>query len=293
MKKYLSLVTFSHTIFAMPFAFIGFFLAVTTTNNTFDWRKLVLMVLCMVFARNSAMAFNRYLDRDIDAKNPRTKVRDIPAGRISPVAALTFTLINCTIFIITTWFINRLCFYLSPVALAVVLGYSATKRFTALCHLVLGLGLSLAPIGAYLVVTGTFALLPVFFSLSVLCWVSGFDIIYALQDEDFDRNENLHSIPAWLGKVNALRLSTFLHCLSALFILMPVFYTTVGLLYYIGIVFFCIMLTYQHLLVKPNDLSRVNFAFMTTNGIASVVFASLFLLDRTLIMHAPILGIRL
>jgi 4-hydroxybenzoate polyprenyltransferase len=280
MKKYLSLVTFTHTIFAMPFAFIGFFLAVTTTSYRFDWLKLGLMVLCMVFARNSAMAFNRYLDRNIDAKNPRTKVRDIPAGRISPTAALTFTLINCTLFIVTTWFINRLCFYLSPVALMVVLGYSATKRFTALCHLVLGLGLSLAPIGAYLVVTGHFALLPIFFSLSVLCWVSGFDIIYALQDEDFDRNEHLHSIPAWLGKVNALRLSTLLHIFSATFIVMPALFTTVGWPYYIGIAFFCTMLIYQHRLVKPNDLSRVNFAFMTTNGIASVVFAAFFLLDR-------------
>jgi len=280
MKKYLSLVTFTHTIFAMPFAFIGFFLAVTTTQYTFEWQKLVMMVLCMVFARNSAMAFNRYLDRDIDAKNPRTKQRDIPAGRISAANALTFTIVNCLLFIGVTWFINPLCFYLSPVALLVVLGYSATKRFTALCHLVLGLGLSLAPIGAYLVVTGQFALTPLFFSLAVLCWVSGFDIIYAMQDEDFDRSEHLHSIPAYLGKVNALRLSTFLHILSAIFIVMPVFFIHPGFLYYIGIVFFCIMLTYQHLLVKPNDLSRVNFAFMTTNGIASVVFAVLFLLDR-------------
>ncbi|MDB5032007.1 UbiA-like polyprenyltransferase [Mucilaginibacter sp.] len=293
MKKYLSLVTFSHTIFAMPFAFIGFFLAVTTTQHTFEWQKLLMMILCMVFARNSAMAFNRYLDRDIDAKNPRTKVRDIPAGRISAASALTFTLVNCLLFVCTTWFINPLCFYLSPVALVVVLGYSATKRFTALCHLVLGLGLSLAPIGAYLVVTGEFALLPIFFSLAVLCWVSGFDIIYALQDEDFDRSENLHSIPAYLGKVNALRLSTFLHVLSAIFIVLPVFYTTVGLLYYVGIIFFCIMLTYQHRLVKPNDLSRVNFAFMTTNGLASVVFAVLFLLDRTLLMHGMLFGMHL
>src|ERR1700754_1952374 len=293
MKKYLSLVTFTHTIFAMPFAFIGFFLAVSTTNYKFNWVELLMMVLCMVFARNSAMAFNRYLDRDIDAKNPRTKVRDIPAGRISPTSALTFTIINCSLFIITAFFINRLCFYLSPVALLVVLGYSATKRFTALCHLVLGLGLSLAPIGAYLVITGQFALTPLFFSFAVLCWVSGFDIIYALQDEDFDRSQKLHSIPAWLGKVNALRLSTFLHVLSAIFIVMPAFYTTVGVLYYIGIVFFCIMLTYQHRLVKPNDLSRVNFAFMTTNGIASVVFASLFLLDRTLLLHGLIPGIHL
>jgi 4-hydroxybenzoate polyprenyltransferase len=280
MKKYLSLVTFSHTIFAMPFAFIGFFLAITTTNHSFEWQKLLFMVMCMVFARNSAMAFNRYLDRDIDAKNPRTKVRDIPAGRLTAKAALTFTIINCVLFVITTWFINPLCFYLSPIALFVVLGYSATKRFTALCHLVLGLGLSLAPIGAYLVVTGAFALLPVFFSFSVLCWVSGFDIIYALQDEDFDRSENLHSIPAYLGKVNALRLSTFLHVISAIFIVLPVFFTHVGWPYYLGIVFFCCMLTYQHLLVKPNDLSRVNFAFMTTNGIASVVFAIFFFIDR-------------
>ena len=238
MKKYLSLVTFSHTIFAMPFAFIGFFLAVSTTSYHFKWLQLLLMVLCMVFARNSAMAFNRYLDRDVDAKNPRTKQRDIPAGRISPASALTFTIANCLLFIITAWFINRLCFYLSPVALLVVLGYSATKRFTALCHLVLGLGLSLAPIGAYLAVTGQFALTPLFFSFAVLCWVSGFDIIYALQDEDFDRNQQLHSIPAYLGKVNALRLSTFLHVLSAAFVIMPVFVTHVGIPYYIGIAFF-------------------------------------------------------
>lgn len=280
MKKYLSLVTFAHTIFAMPFAFIGFFLAVTTTDYKFDWIKLVLMVLCMVFARNSAMAFNRYLDRDIDAKNPRTKQRDIPSGRISAAAALTFTIVNCLLFITATLFINRLCFYLSPVALFVVLGYSATKRFTALCHMVLGLGLALAPIGAYLVVTGHFALTPLFFSFSVLCWVSGFDIIYALQDVDFDQHEHLHSIPAYLGKTRALWLSSFLHVLSAAFVVMPVFFTHVGIPYYIGIAFFCSMLIYQHLLVKPNDLSRVNFAFMTTNGIASVVFAALFLIDR-------------
>ncbi|RCH56539.1 4-hydroxybenzoate octaprenyltransferase [Mucilaginibacter hurinus] len=283
MKKYFSLVTFSHTIFAMPFAFIGFFLAITTTDYAFEWDKLIMMVLCMVFARNAAMAFNRYLDRDIDALNPRTQQRDIPAGRITARNALLFTAANCMLFIATTWFINPLCFYLSPVALLVVLGYSATKRFTALCHLVLGLGLSLAPIGAYLVVTGEFALTPIFFSLSVLCWVSGFDIIYALQDEEFDRSQQLHSIPAYLGKVRALQLSTFLHVLSAAFIVMPVFVTTVGLLYYTGIIFFCGMLIYQHWLVKPSDLSRVNFAFMTTNGIASVVFAAFFLLDRMML----------
>jgi len=279
MKKYFSLVTFSHTIFAMPFAFIGFFLAINTTNASFSWLKLVLMVFCMVLARNAAMAFNRYLDRDIDAKNPRTKARDIPSGKISASNALIFTIINCLLFIIATYFINNLCFYLSPVALLVVLGYSITKRFTALCHLVLGLGLSLAPIGAYLVVTGEFALLPILFSLAVLCWVSGFDIIYALQDEEFDRDENLHSIPSYLGKKNALLVSNFLHVLAAAFVIAPVFFTVLSWPYYIGLIVFIGMLIYQHQLVKPNDLSKVNFAFMTTNGIASVAFAVCFLFD--------------
>ena len=279
MKKYLSLVTFSHTIFAMPFAFIGFFLAISTTSNTYSWFKLALMVLCMVFARNAAMAFNRYLDRKIDAKNPRTIVRDIPSGRISAKNALLFTCANCLMFVVATWFINPLCFYLSPVALSIILGYSFTKRFTALCHLVLGLGLSLAPIGAYLVVTGKFALLPLLFSFAVLCWVSGFDIIYALQDEEFDRAENLHSIPSYLGREKALTLSNILHVLAALFVIAPLFFTPLTWPYYIGLGIFIGMLYYQHRLVKPNDLTRVNFAFMTTNGIASVAFAVCFLFD--------------
>ncbi|MBC8054446.1 MAG: UbiA family prenyltransferase [Sphingobacteriaceae bacterium] len=281
MKKYLSLVLFAHTIFAMPFAFIGFFLALTTTNNTFSWTKLLFMVLCMVFARNSAMAFNRYLDRDFDAKNPRTKVRDIPAGRIPAKNALIFTITNCALFIFTTYFINTICFYLSPVALAVVLGYSFTKRFTPLCHLILGLGLGLAPIGAYLVVTGEFALLPIFFSLAVLCWVSGFDIIYALQDDEFDRNANLYSIPSALGRKNALLISSLLHVLCVIFVALPLFFGNSGLgwLYITGIIFFIGLLIYQHRLVKPDDLSKVTLAFGTTNGIASVVFATFFLLD--------------
>ena len=158
MNKYFSLVLFAHTVFAMPFAIIGFFLAITTTTYEFDWFKLFLMLLCMVFARNAAMAFNRYLDRNIDAQNPRTAIRDIPSGRISSKQALLFTIVNSILFILTTFLINKLCFYLSPVALTVVLGYSYTKRFTPLCHLILGLGLALAPIGAYLVVTGEFAM---------------------------------------------------------------------------------------------------------------------------------------
>ncbi|WP_207427149.1 4-hydroxybenzoate octaprenyltransferase [Pedobacter sp. SYSU D00535] len=279
MKKYLSLVLFAHTIFAMPFAFIGFFLALSTTDYTFSWVKLGLMILCMVFARNAAMAFNRYLDRNFDAKNPRTAVRDIPAGRIPAKNALIFTLINCVLFVFATYFINTLCFFLSPVALAVVLGYSFTKRFTPLCHLILGVGLGLAPLGAYLSVTGEFAALPIFFSLAVICWVGGFDIIYALQDDEFDKSANLYSIPSVLGRKKALLVSTLLHVLCVVFVIIPLFITQLGGFYIAGVVFFIGLLIYQHRLVKPDDLSRVNLAFGTTNGIASVVFAICFLLD--------------
>jgi len=279
MKKYFSLVLFAHSVFALPFAMIGFFLGVTTTSEPFSWHKLALVLLCMVFARNAAMAFNRYLDRNIDAKNPRTVMRDIPAGKVSASEALTFVIVNCVLFVLATFFINTLCLYLSPVALFVVLFYSYTKRFTALCHLVLGLGLALAPIGAYIAVTGAFNIVPLFYSFAVLFWVSGFDIIYALQDEDFDREQKLHSIPAALGIKNALRLSVVLHILSALCVIMPLFFATFSWVYYIGIVFFCAMLIYQHLLVKPNDISKVDRAFATTNGYASVVFAICFLVD--------------
>ncbi len=165
----------------------------------------------MITARSAAMAFNRYLDRNFDAKNPRTAIREIPKGIISPNSALRFVILNCLLFITATFFINRICFYLSPVALFVILFYSYTKRFTSLCHVVLGIGLSLAPIGAYLAVTGKFDLLPLLFSFAVIFWVSGFDIIYALQDIDFDQSQNLYSIPAALGKIKALRVSELLH----------------------------------------------------------------------------------
>ncbi|MFC7526613.1 UbiA-like polyprenyltransferase [Parapedobacter sp. GCM10030251] len=279
MKKYLSLVLFAHSIFAIPFAIIGFFLAVNTTAYGFDWLKLALMLGCMVFARNAAMAFNRYLDRDIDAINPRTAMRDIPSGKISPSQALIFTVANCILFVGTTWFINPICFYLSPVALTVILGYSYMKRITPLCHLVLGLGLGLAPIGAYLVVTGMFHIVPIFYSLAVLFWVGGFDIIYALQDEEFDRQNHLSSIPAWLGKRRALRVSEVFHVLSAIFVILPMFFFQLGGFYVVGVIFYCALLVYQHRIVSPSDLSKVNRAFMTTNGIASVVFACFFLLD--------------
>ena len=305
-KNYLSLIKFSHMIFAMPFAMIGFVLGIASIptsvvpgwhvrqwnlNKTIGWGssddngniefvliKLALVILCMIFARSAAMAFNRYLDRHFDAKNPRTAIREIPAGILKANTVLWFTIICSILFIACTWFINSLCFYLSPVALFVILFYSFTKRFTPLCHLVLGLGLSLAPIGAYLAVVGEFGLLPVLFSLAVIFWVSGFDIIYSLQDEEFDKSQQLRSIPAWLGKKNALLVSRVLHFLSILCIViagMAPFHW----LYWIGATIFIGMVIYQHSIVKPTDLRRVNLAFMTANGIASVLFAVFVIAD--------------
>ncbi len=279
MKNYLSLIKFSHTIFALPFAIIGFFLAIRTTNASFDLKLFLLMLVCMVTARSAAMAFNRYIDRHIDIKNPRTKNREIPAGIINANTALFYVIFNSVLFIVATYFINNICFYLSPIALFVILAYSYTKRFTALCHFVLGLGLSLAPIGAYLVITGEFALTPVLYSLSVLTWVSGFDIIYSLQDEEFDKSLSLHSVPSVLGKERALNLSSLLHILSAIFVIVPGYLEHFSWVYWLGVIVFCGMLVYQHRLVKPNDLSKVNLAFMTTNGIASVFFSIFFLID--------------
>jgi 4-hydroxybenzoate polyprenyltransferase len=291
-KSYLSLIKFSHTIFAMPFALIGFFLGTMNWGFSvvpgwhsviYPWKEIlklfILVILCMVFARSAAMAFNRYLDRSFDAKNPRTAIREIPSGVISANNALIFTVISCVLFLVTCFFINRICFYLSPLALLVVLGYSYTKRFTPLCHLILGLGLSLAPIGAYLAVTGRFDLLPILFSFTVLFWVSGFDIIYALQDEEFDKENKLYSVPAWLGKAKALRVSELLHVLSADCVLLAGCFGNFGWLYWTGSALFIGMLIYQHSIVKPDDLKRVNIAFMTANGIASVVFAIFVIAD--------------
>ena len=278
MKKYLSLIKFSHTIFAMPFALIGFFLASQQYN--FEWITLLYVVLCMVFARSAAMAFNRYIDRDIDIANERTaQIREIPNRTITAKNALLFVVINAMLFVLTTYFINSLCFALSPIALLTILGYSYTKRFTVLCHLVLGLGLSLAPIGAYLAVSGIFDIIPILFSCVVLFWVSGFDIIYSLQDEDFDKTQKLHSIPVLLGKKNALNLVKFLHFVTILLLLQIGNYSEFEKFYWIGFSIFSALLIYQHTLVKHNDLSKVNLAFFTTNGIASVIFGAFVIIE--------------
>ena len=277
-KNYLSLVKFSHTIFALPFAFIGFVLGVRTQWMSalpveHFFLKFFLVLVCMVSARSTAMAFNRYLDRHFDKLNPRTAIREIPAGIIKAEKALVFIFINLAVFITASFFINSICFYLSPVALFVILFYSYTKRFTYLCHLILGIGLSLAPIGAYLAVTGSFALLPLLFSFAVVFWVSGFDIIYALQDIEFDKSQSLYSIPSYWGLHKALSIARLLHIFSASFIIAAYFIGGFHFVYIIGLLVFVGMLLYQNSIVKPNDLSKVNIAFMTANGIASIVFS--------------------
>jgi 4-hydroxybenzoate polyprenyltransferase len=286
----------------MPFAFIGFTIgyrslsmsdytpsavtfypALGILNNI--GAKLIAVILCMIFARNSAMAFNRYIDAQFDKLNPRTAIREIPAGIIPKHHALRFVVINCMLFMLTTFFINGSCFPLSPVALFVILFYSYTKRFTPLCHLVLGLGLSLAPIGAYLAITNHFAVLPILFSVLVMSWVSGFDILYALQDEEFDRENQLRSIPVLLGRRKAMLVSNGLHLITAAIVLYIGYAYLGNVWYWTGAFIFTGLLVYQHILVKPTDISRINLAFGTTNGIASVVFAC-FVILSILLMHA-------
>ena len=280
LKKYLSMVKFSHSIFAMPFAILGFFLGIKLNNLDFDYLTLLYIVFAMIFARNAAMGFNRWLDRDIDKENPRTASREVASGIISAKNALWFVIINAILFIVVSGLINKLTLILSPVALLVVLGYSYTKRFTSLCHLILGLGLALAPIGAYISVAASFNnIIPVLFSFVVLFWTAGFDIIYALQDENFDKKYNLYSIPSMLGKKRALIVSRSLHISAAVLLLINGYLLGSNFWYWIAAGTFIGLLYNQQRLVRPEDLSKVNLAFFTMNGIASILFAGLVIIS--------------
>ncbi|SUE34381.1 UbiA-like polyprenyltransferase [Rikenella microfusus] len=280
-KDYFALVKFAHTAFALPFALIGYTLGVKAAG--FDPWTLVAVLACMVFARNAAMGFNRVVDRRFDAKNPRTATREIPSGKIGVRAGRWFVVLNSVAFIAVTAVFNPLTLALSPVVLLVVLGYSYTKRFTALCHLVLGLGLAIAPSAAYIAVTGTLAPAPVGLSVLVLTWVSGFDIIYALQDTGFDRSERLHSIPAALGVRGALRVSELLHVVTVVMVAVVGAQFGNGPLYWIGATVFLGLLLYQHLIVRPDDLSRIGAMFGLTNGLASIAYAFFVILGLVLV----------
>ncbi len=265
----LSMIRFAHTVFALPFALLA---AVLAAGGVPSLPTLVWILVAMVGARSAAMSFNRIADRDVDAKNPRTASRELPSG----VLSVRFTALFCTasvgLFVLAAAQLNRLCLLLSPVALAVVLGYSLTKRVTPLSHLVLGLSLAIAPVGAWIAVTGSFALVPVVLGLAVVFWVAGFDVVYSLQDEAFDRAEGLMSIPARLGNRRALLVSTLFHA-AALALLYTVFVLAGGgLLFGLGVVLAGVFLVRQHAIVAPGDLSRVDAAFFTANGWLSIVF---------------------
>ena len=279
-QNYFSMVKFAHTLFALPFALTGFVLALTISGEKFSLPLLVLILLAMVGARNAAMGFNRYKDRDVDSLNPRTKQREIPAGKISAKDALIFVIVNALIFLIAAWFINLLAFMLAFPTLLVLLGYSYFKRFSALSHYILGIALSIAPTGAYIAVAGTFHIAPVILSVLVLFWVSGFDIIYSLGDEEFDKENSLHSIPQLVGTKKALIISSASHAL--VIPLLVLFYFVVnglGLIYILGAIIFSLLLLWQHLIISVKDLSRINAAFFTANGIASVIFALFTIID--------------
>ena len=276
-SKYGRLVKFSHTIFAMPFALMSFTYAVKTMPDDASlnvWVLLLQVVLCMVFARNVAMGFNRWADRDIDAKNPRTAQREIPAGEISPRAAITFVAINAVAFVLTALTINSLTAWLSPVALAVVMFYSYCKRFTSLAHLVLGLSLSIAPVGAYIAVRGEFALVPCVLALLVMTWCGSFDIIYALQDREFDIKEGLHSIPSKFSVRTSLYISIALHVVTIAALAWFVFLMPRSIFIWIGAAIFAAIIVLEHILVTPSRQRNIGIAFGTLNGLASTTLAA-------------------
>ncbi len=268
-RDFLSLVVFAHTVFALPFALLS---AILAARGVPDGRTLLWILVAMVGARSAAMSFNRIVDRHVDAKNPRTARREIPAGVVSPVAAALFCAVSAALFVVAAAQLNRLCLYLSPIALAVVLGYSYAKRFTAAAHLVLGLSLAIAPVGAWVAVTGAFALPPVLLGLAVVFWVAGFDVIYSLQDEEFDRREGLRSIPARFGAPRALQIARLFH--GATLVLFYAVFLAVdgGWLFGAAVVVAGAFLVRQHRLVSPTDLTRVDAAFFTANGWLSVAF---------------------
>jgi len=274
------LVMLPHTLFALPFALTAVVLASYSAPVT--WVKVLLIVTAFTGARSAAMAFNRLIDQRVDSVNPRTRGRHLPAGRLSRWQVWLFVAGAVTVFEASAALLGTLCLALSPIALAVIFAYSWTKYFTAASHLVLGLALSIAPVGAFIAVTGTLSFGVLMLALAVVLWVAGFDIIYSLQDEAFDREQGLFSVPSRLGAARALWLSRALHLLSFAALGAVGSYFPVGILYWVGVLLIGAMLAFEHSLVSPDDLSRVNAAFFTVNGAVSLIFLGLNLADRLL-----------
>ena len=266
------LVRFSHTLFALPFALVGLTWGFASMGAV-SLRTVLLVLACMVLARNAAMGYNRLLDRKIDALNPRTKGREIPMGAISVRGGAVFVVVNAALFMLATFFLNSLTFYLSPVALLLLLGYSYTKRFTWLCHFWLGLTLALAPLGAYVAATGHFDLDTLLLAIGVLLWVGGFDIVYSLQDAEFDRANHLFSIPVAMGVRGAIWLARIAHLLAVVLFTVAFHLMGIGVWGVGGILLFASVLVWQHTLFSPARLERIDGRFMLTNGINSIILS--------------------
>ncbi len=275
-KTYMDLVKFSHTLFALPFALAGAFLA---ARGIPDLRTLFYILLAMVGGRSAAMAMNRVIDAEIDRENPRTKDRHIPAGAVSKREAWIFIAGSLLLLVFSAYELNPLCLKLSPLLILVLITYSYTKRFTWASHIVLGLALGGAPLGAWIAVTGSFDGGVLFLSFAVLFWVAGFDIIYSLMDIDFDRSVGLQSIPSVLGVRKSLYVSRGFHLLSALCMLLVYYYFSLGILYLAGMLACILLIAYEHSLVKEDDLSKVNVAFFNVNGYISITYALFTFLD--------------
>jgi 4-hydroxybenzoate polyprenyltransferase len=274
-------VKLPHTVFALPFALVGVTLGSYVAPVTMQ--EVIWVVIAFTSARFAAMAFNRIVDRDVDALNPRTKSREIPSGALSVAGAGTAVIIACVAFVLAAWRLNPLCLALSPLALAWVLFYSYTKRFTRLCHLVLGVGLSIAPVGGYLATTGQWSdpwWMLVLLATAVATWVGGFDILYALQDIEFDCAHGLHSLPASLGEGAALNVARLLHVCTVLALAGVGFAVGAGWVYAAGVIIATALLLYEHSLVKRGELGRLDAAFFTMNGVISIVFFAFVLGER-------------
>ncbi|HEY3121519.1 MAG TPA: UbiA-like polyprenyltransferase [Vicinamibacteria bacterium] len=265
--SYARMVRLSHSIFALPFALAS---AALAARGSLRWPQVLWIVVAMIGARSAAMGFNRLADHEVDARNPRTAARELPRGVLTRAEVWTFVGLSAGLLVLAAAMLNPLCLALSPIALAIVFGYSYTKRFTSLSHLFLGLALGTAPVGAWLAIRGRFALTPVVLSLAVLAWVAGFDVIYSCQDADFDRREGLHSLPARLGIGRALQLARVLHVTAVVLLASVYWLEPLSPVYLGGVAVVGALLVYEHSLVRAGDLSRVDAAFFTVNGWISI-----------------------
>jgi 4-hydroxybenzoate polyprenyltransferase len=269
LKTTLEMIKWEHSIFALPFALTGAMLA---ANGVPRWRVLFWIIVCMVAARSAAMAFNRWADADLDRANPRTANRAIPAGLLSRRYTAGFTIISAVVFILAAGCLNRLTLILSPVALAVVLGYSYAKRFTRWSHLVLGFALGIAPAAAWIAVRGSLDPRILVLTGAVLFWVAGFDVLYACQDFDFDRRSGLHSLPQAFGVEAAFWIARLMHVAMLILLIVLIQLFSLGAVAAVGVAAVALLLLYEHLLVSPRNLTRMNAAFFTMNGVISFVF---------------------